>query len=700
MPLSAIAAFSSFGDESINDPSLPTVPLVLEELVAVLETRETVEPDAAQAVTQLLSRVIDTGLSKNTSALVEEAIAGLANAAPAQSEAINLTSSNLNITIAPLGLLDQASEPITCPSGGEVASVQLPQHATLLAGAQGYNASHPVAAVLSTMVDVGLYPPMAIGEHVRGSSTVALTLFQNRVGLPVRKLTQRLNLSIPFEPTSVSYLAATMMSLPASLTADPAELLHVSCQWYDRLHRNWSTQGCATIVGTTKVTCSCDHLTEFAVLEVAPDPSKYSFYLERERVRLYRLEQSILCVDGPQNTFGWLACFLLPVASATFLFHALRRDRTQARKMRAQESGVLPVYDDHLSPDATIWSVLSTEIRKRMRTQRALRDVERVEELVQAANQIFVNFDADRSGAISFYELQLALKQLKFNSDPKFVANILTKYDEDGNQQLDKGEFLNLVRSVFEWQKSNRVDKRLLPRLPLYAGVCMRGLYGYTRCQTVQIAVNVIALEMLLASWLVVPQSSVNDTISPAAVVFRGTTAAIAVVPSIVVFAFAFHLWLVVRSIAVCCFCTKISRMFKRCAVRIRAARVHAYPPVAGQGSVMGAAKTSWRSPLGRRRSSIRYAPEVPAIPPEPWNAKDQWAAAVTAAVAMRSIRRTTDADPEDASTGLTPRFMVEKPVEMQGRRPRLKADKGIVMVASSEKPSPASLELRSAPST
>ena len=77
------------------------------------------------------------------------------------------------------------------------------------------------------------------------------------------------------------------------------------------------------------VTCSCDHLTDFAVLQVPVDAPAFAAYAEGERVRLYDIVLIETCLVPGFDSFGWPAAGILFLCWLVLMPLALRirRDR-------------------------------------------------------------------------------------------------------------------------------------------------------------------------------------------------------------------------------------------------------------------------------------------------------------------------------------------------------------------------------------
>lgn len=61
------------------------------------------------------------------------------------------------------------------------------------------------------------------------------------------------------------------------------------------------------------------------------------------------------------------------------------------------------------------------------------------------ATTAFAEFDADASGRISTWELQSALGRMGIKMTDGEIAQLMQRYDTDGNQELDQSEFMGLV---------------------------------------------------------------------------------------------------------------------------------------------------------------------------------------------------------------------------------------------------------------
>ena len=359
MPLRNL--ISTFTFESNHNSSSSTVPVdfVASQLNGLLDAAESIEPDTAQDVTELISSLLaasESGMDTSTAANLQGSIEALVRAAPADGSELILASSNLNITVVALSALGNLPM-IECETSTAPASVLLPPG--LLSSARGYDASRPTSALLFTTRGAGLHNPLAAPSSVSASPTVSFSLLQEGMALSVSGLVERLNLSIPFE-----------------LTPDPEGLLDVQCRWYDHHATNWSTQGCLTSDPRAgSITCSCDHLTDFAVVESPFNASDYMRYREQYEMNLLREQLVASClvkwsdVRWSDVTFGYPAFFSLLVAGFVLLLHAWWRDRWRvlARKGGMGEPYYVDEYvvDEYVDPDANMLTVLCRGARRR-----------------------------------------------------------------------------------------------------------------------------------------------------------------------------------------------------------------------------------------------------------------------------------------------------------------------------------------------
>jgi len=77
-----------------------------------------------------------------------------------------------------------------------------------------------------------------------------------------------------------------------------------------------------------------------------------------------------------------------------------------------------------------------------------VRDLYNFQQLAARAERLFHQCDVDRSGDISLSELRQALLLLGLDTNAAQVSAILRKYDRDGNNRIDKLEFLALVKDL------------------------------------------------------------------------------------------------------------------------------------------------------------------------------------------------------------------------------------------------------------
>ena len=355
----------------------------------------------------MLSGLIDTAgpsMERTIAADLHACIEGLAKAAPATGEELTISTGNLNVTMVAVSAENVSStiaEMRLNTTDDLAARVHVPTD--LLSGTVGYDPTKPVAALLFTTSGTELYRPLSTATYARSSPPVSFSIVQDGVALPVQGLAERINISIPFV-----------------LTYDEdEEYLEVLCRWYQP-SGTWSVEGCVTIFDQVEnsVTCSCDHLTDFAVLERPYNDSYWEVWLEEERERLYIQQLVRECQSEPNtDTFGWLALAGMCGAGLIALLHAMLRDKCLGHRRK----GEAYLYDKRIGIETPLGAQVWRGSRQRI------------------------------------------------------------------NKSCQRGGFLHDV----------------LRRHPLIAGLCWSGLYGYTRCQTIQTVINTMAVEMFVAGLLV-----------------------------------------------------------------------------------------------------------------------------------------------------------------------------------------------------
>lgn len=83
-----------------------------------------------------------------------------------------------------------------------------------------------------------------------------------------------------------------------------------------------------------------------------------------------------------------------------------------------------------------------------------VQDVQSYQETATRASLLFRAQDKNRSGTIERCELGPTLRALGIDADAEKIAEILARYDHDGNDRLDMREFLTLVKEVREFQSA------------------------------------------------------------------------------------------------------------------------------------------------------------------------------------------------------------------------------------------------------
>jgi Ca2+-binding EF-hand superfamily protein len=66
----------------------------------------------------------------------------------------------------------------------------------------------------------------------------------------------------------------------------------------------------------------------------------------------------------------------------------------------------------------------------------------------------FMRHDRNRSGRLDYRELRNTLEALSLDTTTSHAADLLKRYDADGNGLLDLDEFYTMVRELREWQWS------------------------------------------------------------------------------------------------------------------------------------------------------------------------------------------------------------------------------------------------------
>ena len=64
----------------------------------------------------------------------------------------------------------------------------------------------------------------------------------------------------------------------------------------------------------------------------------------------------------------------------------------------------------------------------------------------------FMRHDHNRSGRLDYRELRNTLEALSLDCTTSHAADLLKRYDADGNGLLDLNEFYTMVRELREWQ--------------------------------------------------------------------------------------------------------------------------------------------------------------------------------------------------------------------------------------------------------
>ena len=262
----------------------------------ILSTTTEISAGTAQAVTSLVSNLLDTQASAGvtmdpaTTEMLQSSVISLTRAASPGAGAVTLSSSNLNVTSEAFAdAASLAAKPVTCPSStGREVAVELPA-ALLNAGSDsGYDPSLPVATMLYVTSNA-LHSLAAVesedgaeggvGDEVGGgggtsrrrtrrrlstgkarvaSPMVSFSIVQSGSELRIRGAASPINISVPVD-------------VSASASSDGGEATRLGCRWWDSSgDGSWSSAGCETIVrggAGGGVTCSCTHLSDFILWE-------------------------------------------------------------------------------------------------------------------------------------------------------------------------------------------------------------------------------------------------------------------------------------------------------------------------------------------------------------------------------------------------------------------------------------------------
>ena len=275
------------------------------ELASVLATVPSLNAGAAQAVTSGLSSLFDlmsasdgSNSSASAAASIGAAIDQMARAATVAALAaatrmslngstgvadpVVLSSPNLNMSINVRSASALSAAPIAVDSGtGIPAAVAVPSD--LMGSIPGFNASVPVAAVLHTS-PVNLHGGLggsgtaarrrrlsgADGGHgLLSGPTISFKITQGGSELSVKGAASPISISLAYQSPAAAAGRPPCVGAPDPLSeVARACATTVECRYWDEIENIWSTDGCATTLGSDgSVGCSCDHLTEFIAFE-------------------------------------------------------------------------------------------------------------------------------------------------------------------------------------------------------------------------------------------------------------------------------------------------------------------------------------------------------------------------------------------------------------------------------------------------
>ena len=329
------------------------------ELATTLTNVVALVPEAAQAVTDVVSTLLDVQMiskGSSSSAKAAENINGalnqLARAAAAAAtlsagangtaEPVVLTSQNLNMSIAIRSASSLAEEPFACDSAaGPPATVALP--GGLLDAVDGIDPSLPVAAVLfTTSANLRATPQVSGGgsANTSMSPTVSFSLSQDGVPVEIRDASSPITISIPFSAANQSCTGA-----PEAYEAAAACGTTVECRFWNDTDGNWSTAGCQTVVGAGGlVSCACNHLTEFIAFEF-PTSAEEFLAMALDSISMNGLTQRALdCAFNPSRSWRtvpavWGCDFTLLLLFVALMTNAVYRDRIEISNVLALLAG-------------------------------------------------------------------------------------------------------------------------------------------------------------------------------------------------------------------------------------------------------------------------------------------------------------------------------------------------------------------------
>ena len=356
------------------------------ELTAILATKDVVDKETAQSVTNFVSSLIesetiggrDDEVSEESGKQITASIFQLARAVTADPTVgeVRLTSPKLNLTTEARPALELTAKRVRCETTS-AAPTEVSMPSDLLSSVPGIDTSLPVSVVLfasavnlhrgleqNNQQQAGNQATAATGRRrmtastaggsaidadagagvgnvtaaVHNSPMVSFSLMQSGSELRVQNAASRINVSIPFDRLDAE--VPTCVGQPVNGTSyDPGCAVAIECKWWSESgNGSWSSEGCMTVPSAdgSSFVCSCDHLTDFIIFEFPTTTEELlEDVLQALAVNGLALT-SFQCLASPSYSdvpVLWtieivlLLCLLLGVSNA------VRRDRRELRNV-------------------------------------------------------------------------------------------------------------------------------------------------------------------------------------------------------------------------------------------------------------------------------------------------------------------------------------------------------------------------------
>ena len=349
-----------------NMPSL-TMSEAANQLSSLLDATTEITEQTAQAVGGFVSQLIDVqGTSaqfdEGTSRQLQNSLVKLAAAARTGGSLLQISSPNLNLTAASFASLAELGSPTlgcTSPDGRD-ATAKLPTG--VLDGIEGVDPTLPIAALLY-VTTANFHPPPtssirpkrrlmddhsnAGSSNVSASPMVSFSLLQSGQPLNVQGVSEKINISIPFQPSVAMPCLAPMRSTDDGLASHHACSATVECRFWDKAGSRWSTDGCTTVRDVTlgggddvEFACSCNHLTDFVIVEFRSDGFFEDVAIAFAAFHGFKSAATQCLASGPDLAtlpFGWYAIAAVLSFNVLGLAHAARRDRQDRLRVLDQK---------------------------------------------------------------------------------------------------------------------------------------------------------------------------------------------------------------------------------------------------------------------------------------------------------------------------------------------------------------------------